>query len=172
MDSQQNTSVLQHSDLTVIHIITDIVLALLPIPFIWHLQMNTQSRISLIAVLSVGIFAAVAGIIRQINVGPLDEHDLYSIWNFIELHLGIIAASLPALKPLFARIFDTIHEATDTVYTTRYAAGSKIIMQPYGNMTTADGRWHRRGGASEESILDSVKDDSEGIHVTRSVHVH
>ncbi|KAF2621923.1 hypothetical protein BU25DRAFT_296680, partial [Macroventuria anomochaeta] len=84
----------------VIHIATDILLAILPTPLIWSLQMDTRARVSLIAILSVGIFAAIAGIIRQINVGPLDEHDTYSIWNFIELHLGIIAASLPALKPL------------------------------------------------------------------------
>lgn len=162
----------QHSDLTVIHIITDILLALRPIPLIWELKINTRARISLIAILSVGILAAIAGIIRQVSVGPLDEQDSYAIWNFIELHLGIIAASLPALKPLFLRLFDSIQTATDTGFTTRHKTGTRIAMQPYGNVSAADGRRHRNGGTSEEAILESGKRNDEGICVTRVVHVH
>lgn len=144
---------------------TDILLALLPIPLIWGLKMNTRSRLSLIAVLSVGFLAAIAGIIRQVNVAPLDEHDLYSTWNFIELHLGIIAASLPALKPLFTRMLETIHDVTDTGYAARHTAATRIALQSYGNISVADGRRHRRGGDSEETILDPGKRDGEGIRV-------
>lgn len=160
------------TNLTVIHIITDVLLALLPIPLIWGLQMNTRARISLIAVLSVGVFAAIAGIIRQLNADPLDEHDLYSIWNFIELHLGIIAATCPALKPLFSRLFDGIHNTANADYAAGNPSDTRICMHPYGNLSAADGRGHRRGGISEESILDSGKRDDEGIRVTRVVHVH
>ncbi|KAJ6196215.1 hypothetical protein J3E72DRAFT_396138 [Bipolaris maydis] len=92
----------------VIHILSDILLALLPTPLIWRLQMVRRARFTLVAVLSVGILAAIAGIIRQVSVGPLDEYGAYSIWNFTELHLGIIAASLPALKPIFKKFVETI----------------------------------------------------------------
>lgn len=33
-------------------------------------------------------------------------HDWYSMWNFIELDVGIVAASLPTLKPLFGRLLN------------------------------------------------------------------
>ena len=39
-------------------------------------------------------------------------HDRYSIWNFIELDVGIIAASLPALKPLFSSFLDAARGMT------------------------------------------------------------
>ena len=93
--------------LKVINISTDFLLALLPVPLIWKLQMPLRTRLSLVAILSLGIFAAVAGIIRQLSSSQFGVpepyiYDSYSIWNFIELDMGIIAASLPALKPLFS----------------------------------------------------------------------
>ena len=39
-------------------------------------------------------------------------YDTYSIWNFIELDVGIIAASLPALKPLLSWFRDTARGLT------------------------------------------------------------
>jgi len=38
--------------------------------------------------------------------------DSYAIWNFIELDMGIIAASLPATKPLFSWIYNTAKSLT------------------------------------------------------------
>lgn len=98
-------------DFAVIHIITDFLLAILPIPLVWNIQKDILTRLSLVVVLSLGILAAIAGIIRQLNVAPLDEHDTYSIWNFNELHIGIIAASLPAFRLLFERIFRKVRTA-------------------------------------------------------------
>jgi hypothetical protein len=118
--------------------------------------MDKRARVSLIAVLSVGILAAIAGIIRQIRIGPLDEYDAYSIWNFLELHLGIIAASLPALKPLLKKLSGA----------TLRGASTSIPMAVYGHEAGAEGGW-RRQGSSEISILDPGK----GIHVTTGVEV-
>jgi hypothetical protein len=98
-------------DFAVIHIITDFLLAILPIPLVWNIQKDILTRLSLVVVLSLGILAAIAGIIRQLNVAPLDEHDTYSIWNFNELHIGIIAASLPTFRLLFERIFRKVRTA-------------------------------------------------------------
>ncbi|KAF9690840.1 hypothetical protein EKO04_011120 [Ascochyta lentis] len=97
----------------VVNILTDFLLALLPIPLIWTLPMTIRSRLSLIVILGLGIFAALAGIMRQMSLARTfaDEepwiHDSYAIWNFIELDTGIIAASLPATKPLLSRLYDT-----------------------------------------------------------------
>jgi hypothetical protein len=74
-------------------------------------------RLSLVAILSLGIFAAIAGIIRQLSSSQFGVpepyiYDSYSLWNFIELDMGIIAASLPALKPLFSWFRDTARDLT------------------------------------------------------------
>lgn len=80
--------------------------------------MNLRSRLSLIVILSLGLFAAVAGIMRQTTTtrNPAETepwiHDTYVVWNFIELDMGIIAASLPAIKPMFNWFYDTARSLT------------------------------------------------------------
>jgi hypothetical protein len=97
---------------SIVNIATDFLLAFLPVPMIWHIQVSIRTKCSLIAILSLGTLACVAGIMkstynRTILTDPRRFiHDWYSMWNFIELDVGIIAASLPALKPLFTRFLD------------------------------------------------------------------
>ncbi|CAO2649724.1 Nn.00g010160.m01.CDS01 [Neocucurbitaria sp. VM-36] len=89
------------------NIITDVLFASLPIPLIWQLQLNIRTKISLIIILSLGWFACAAAIIKAIKqwhvLTDLDwtVEDSFNVWNYIEFTVGIIAASLPTLKPLF-----------------------------------------------------------------------
>ncbi|KAF2875984.1 hypothetical protein BDV95DRAFT_485556 [Massariosphaeria phaeospora] len=100
------------------NIITDALFALLPIPLIWKLQLNTRTKLSLIAILSLGWFACAAAIIKAIQqwnvIGDPDwtVHDSFNVWNFIEFTIGIIAASLPSLKPLFNWFLETARAIT------------------------------------------------------------
>ncbi|KAI4712351.1 hypothetical protein J4E89_002618 [Alternaria sp. Ai002NY15] len=41
-------------------------------------------------------------------------HDAFSMWNFIELEVGIIAASLPSLKPLCNRFLEAARSVAQT----------------------------------------------------------
>lgn len=99
----------QSSGLTsaVIAIMTDLLVALLPVPLLWQLQLNLRTKISLMFVLSLGIFAAVAAIVKMKIQKTIFQdpdpfvHDRFTLWRFIELDVGIVAASLPALKPMF-----------------------------------------------------------------------
>ncbi|KAF2743854.1 hypothetical protein M011DRAFT_450395 [Sporormia fimetaria CBS 119925] len=91
---------------------TDFLLALLPIPLIWKLQVNMRTRVTLVLILSLGIFAGIAGVIRAtvfnsiLNDPRRFIHEKYSMWNYVELTVGIIAGSLPALKPLFGAVLN------------------------------------------------------------------
>lgn len=97
---------------SVINIITDVLFAILPIPIILKLQVNKRTKISLIIVLSLGFFACIAGILKaRLQVRVLDTPDQafqnrFQIWYMLELCLGILAASLPTLKPLFAAVLE------------------------------------------------------------------
>jgi hypothetical protein len=191
---------LHTDDRAVINISTDFMLALLPVPLIWKLQMPLRTRLSLVAVLSLGIFAAVAGIIRQLSSSQFGVpepyiHDSYSIWNFIELDMGIIAASLPALKPLFAWFRDTAHGLSGKPTRSsgfRSAEGYQKQVRPVdedgfalveygtkgevkitsGAKERADGWTLGQGKSSEESIIShNTKPTGAGITVTRKVQV-
>ncbi|KAH7021466.1 uncharacterized protein B0I36DRAFT_32248 [Microdochium trichocladiopsis] len=90
-----------------INIVTDATLVLLPLPTIITLRVNIQTKASLLGVLFIGFFATAAAIVRAVfaNV-PAQISDSWSlkfyVWNSVELNLGIIAASLPTLRPLFS----------------------------------------------------------------------
>lgn len=96
-----------------INIITDVLFACLPIPMVWTLQVNKRTKLTLIFILSLGLFACAAALIKTVYqstiLSDLDStrNYTYFVWNSIELYIGILAASLPSLRPLFKRFLET-----------------------------------------------------------------
>lgn len=78
----------------------------MPVPLVWQLQLNLRAKISLMFVLTRGIFAAISAIVKaEIQKTFFQDPDPYienrfTLWKTIEMDVGLIAASLPALKPL------------------------------------------------------------------------
>ncbi|KAF7548326.1 hypothetical protein G7046_g8713 [Stylonectria norvegica] len=94
---------------TAFNIFTDIFYATLPVPIIWKLQMKRKTRLYLVGVLSLGYLAVIMGILKanaQINFTK-DKDRTYNqwvqFWGFLQLCVGIIAASSPSLKPLVSK---------------------------------------------------------------------
>lgn len=119
---------------------------------IWKLQLNTRTKISLICVLSLGYFASAAAIVKAVQQFHVLEdpdwtvNDSFNIWNFIELTVGIVAASLPALKPLFNWFLDTARAFTSATRTKNNG---------YNN-------YHK--GASSLGYQKQTEDSSIGLH--------
>lgn len=92
---------------TVTTIITEFMVALMPVPLVWQLQLNLRAKISLMFVLTLRIFAAISAIVKaEIQKTFFQDPDPYvedrfTLWRNTEMDVGLIAASLPALKPLF-----------------------------------------------------------------------
>jgi hypothetical protein len=184
----------------VTNIITDFILALLPVPLIWTLQMKLRARISLVLILGLGTFAAVAGIVRQLitpdylKAEPWID-DSYTMWNFTEMYTGIIAASLPGVKPLFSWFYDTAlsrRPGNSSAYKSPNTLGYRKQSHPYDRETFAlepyaEGQtvqvttlpkekteWDmEHAKSSEESILThgATVDRKRGIRVTREVQI-
>ncbi|KAI6911085.1 hypothetical protein KC334_g3005 [Hortaea werneckii] len=95
---------------SIINILTDFIFAILPIPIVVKLKVNLRTKCTLVFVLSLGFVACAAGIAKaQTQTTFMDSpdpywHDGFMVWNMVELCLGVLAASLPALKPLFSSI--------------------------------------------------------------------
>ncbi|KAL3452753.1 hypothetical protein BJX65DRAFT_319464 [Aspergillus insuetus] len=86
---------------------SDLVLAVYPLFTIYHLQMPLRLKIGLGILLSLGIIAMTAAIIKTINLSCLTSRSDYPwdtvnlvIWIAIEQYLIIIAACIPTLTPL------------------------------------------------------------------------
>ncbi|KAF2752064.1 hypothetical protein M011DRAFT_15101 [Sporormia fimetaria CBS 119925] len=123
-----------------LNIFTDLLFAIfIPIPMLWNVQMNRRQKISIMGILSLGIFCVVAAIIKLthiVNYGKTgdwlwDSRDL-TIWTVVECCIGIIAGNLPTMKPLFRRALGST-----------YGFGSrntnpKYFSHQYGNGTDRD----------------------------------
>jgi hypothetical protein len=94
-------------------IITDLLFALIiPVPMLWGLQMNKRTKAALIFVLSLGFFCCVAAVVRLVYITNYGSRADYlwdtrklTIWYVAEAATGIIAGSMPALKPLFKYVY-------------------------------------------------------------------
>ncbi|KAK7898083.1 hypothetical protein LTR67_004715 [Exophiala xenobiotica] len=103
-----------------INIATDVIFALLPVPIVWNLQTNMRTKVTLVFILSLGLFACAASIIKAVyQASALKDpdwtfHDSFFMWNNIEFNIGILAASLPSLRPLFAKILGATQKFTSS----------------------------------------------------------
>ncbi|PVH86272.1 hypothetical protein DL98DRAFT_407841, partial [Cadophora sp. DSE1049] len=87
----------------------DIILAVLPVVIVSQLQMNPRTKLTVSIILSMGIVACIAVIVRIPYIKILvdnAEDFLFSstdvvIWSAIEPGLAITAANLATLRPLF-----------------------------------------------------------------------
>ncbi|GLA97524.1 hypothetical protein AtubIFM57143_005451 [Aspergillus tubingensis] len=132
---------------TGLNILTDLIFAILPAIMLRHLQVNRRVKASLVCILGLGIFACAAAIVK-LSVLPnygrtgdlLWDYSTLTIWvvfvnlptlittqtnksyDSVESNMGIIAGSLPTLKPLFKQFLGTYGSQTKT---RRYTYGSK-----------------------------------------------
>lgn len=116
-----------------VNISTDIAILFLPMPILTSMILPRKQKIILIVTFSFGVFVAVVDIIRiaylqsafQISLSELGTENpthtgffrrgdfswyaSYSfMWSAIEVHVGIMCACVPALKPLATRILPGI----------------------------------------------------------------
>ncbi|KAF2729870.1 hypothetical protein EJ04DRAFT_580293 [Polyplosphaeria fusca] len=95
-----------------LNIVTDVMIASLPIRAIWQLQVVTRQKIALLLILCLGWFVCIISMIRlhslvEMTNHPEDNsyHSAASVyWSAVEVNLGIVCASAPALKPLVVKV--------------------------------------------------------------------
>ncbi|KAF6803771.1 integral membrane family protein [Colletotrichum sojae] len=95
-----------------ITILTDLIFATIPIAILWHLEVHRRARlrISLIVVLALGLFAVAAACVKTSYLPNYGRHGDFlwdtrdiTIWTATEMNVGIVAGSLPTLRPMFKR---------------------------------------------------------------------
>ena len=97
-------------------------------------------------ILSLGWFACAAAIVKAVKQWNILSEpdwtvgDSFNVWNFVEFTIGIIAASLPALKPFFNWFFETARAFTSAGRTKMgdYKGGSGL--RGYQNTTEQWGK--------------------------------
>ncbi|KND95355.1 hypothetical protein TOPH_00055 [Tolypocladium ophioglossoides CBS 100239] len=95
------------------------VVGLLPVIILWNVRMNRRAKLTVTALLGMSIFAGIILIVRMTTLTRREfmSKDFFAatmktaLWSMIEPSVGIIAASLPTLRPLFKKLSPTISRA-------------------------------------------------------------
>ncbi|KAF9879174.1 hypothetical protein CkaCkLH20_03407 [Colletotrichum karsti] len=140
-----------------INILTDLLFATIPIPMLWRLNIHRRARISLVVILGLGVFACAAACVKSVyivNYGKLgdvlwDSRNI-TIWTVAEMNIGIVAGSLPTLRPLFKRFLgSTYGKASKSPAETGY----------YAHRELRSNNW--RALSSSEEALNALKENHE-----------
>ncbi|PYH40404.1 uncharacterized protein BP01DRAFT_351460 [Aspergillus saccharolyticus JOP 1030-1] len=98
---------------TAVNILTDWVTALLPVPLLWKVQINRNTKVSIVGLMGLGIFASLSACVRlKYTVALTSQADyLFGvanvvIWGFAENALGMIVGNTATLRPLFRILRD------------------------------------------------------------------
>ncbi|KAF3905036.1 hypothetical protein AA313_de0205336 [Arthrobotrys entomopaga] len=107
-----------------VNIVLDCWLWAMPVPVVWGLRLPMRQKVGLVGVFALGFFVCLAGALRLYYVAltaySYDKTwDGFSawIWTAAESDVGIICASLPALKPLITKVTKfKFSDVTPSVY--------------------------------------------------------
>jgi len=141
-------SIIQKTNLTRVAVFcaTDFILAILPMLFIFKIARPLHERILLSAMLSMGILASIAGVIRVVILSghlPFEDSrtDLRPLMvATLEESLALIAVSMPVLRPLY----DKMRGKSDSTKGTGVTSSSNISAGISGVETAGsweDDRW-------------------------------
>jgi hypothetical protein len=104
-----NTNVMGYC-LGAINTLTDIVVLVMPIPWLASLHMDFVRKLALTGTFTLGAFACIAGILRTLFIKELKQADLtwtitrFAIWINVECNIGIVCACLPIMRSLLYAI--------------------------------------------------------------------
>ncbi|AEO69710.1 cbe84c1b-8afc-430f-a1ad-a8243fd95804 [Thermothielavioides terrestris] len=170
----------------IVTIVSDVVVAIIPIPVLLKLKVNTGKKVGLIVIFLLGLFTTLCSIFRYLQIDRIQYGDgnstMLIVWGVIEFNVGNVVSSLPFLAPIFLR--------KARQYTSKYGGSSghhhgsgarrrsrlgdayrlnsrDAPSQSKGTFATAQGQ----SAGSAENILNTSADNSIVKSVTYSVRV-
>lgn len=104
----------------VVTIVSDVVVAILPIPLLLKLNVRMEKKIGLIVIFLLGLFTTLCSIFRYLQIDRIQNGDgnstMLVLWGTIEFNVGNMVSSLPFLAPVCMK------KARN--YRTKYSGGS------------------------------------------------
>ncbi|PSN66331.1 hypothetical protein BS50DRAFT_635470 [Corynespora cassiicola Philippines] len=148
-----------------INVTTDILIAILPIKFVWNLQVPRGQKAFLIFILSVGWIVCVVSLLRLQALIPMMENfqDISwygapaAYWSNIEMNLAIFCASAPALKPIVVRLIPRLSSGyvTEVGSESQGQTGTDTMVNSHGQsgieLKTNDSRATAKGDLERQT---------------------
>ncbi|KAL9105534.1 MAG: hypothetical protein Q9227_009308 [Pyrenula ochraceoflavens] len=125
---------------SVMTILTDLAIIILPVREILRLNMPMAQKLGLAMLFSLGFFVMACTIVRMITVGPaitktdtLHYQAISNSWTFLEVNVGIICACLPVLKSLLLHFFPRLFRSTRNAGSSGYGYAHSSNNKPRSN---------------------------------------
>ncbi|GIJ92617.1 hypothetical protein Asppvi_001895 [Aspergillus pseudoviridinutans] len=121
---------------TALNILTDLIFAIMPAIMLRHLQVNRRVKASLVCILGLGVFACAAAFVK-VSILPnygrtgdfLWDYTDLTIWVVVECNTGIVAGSLPTLKPLFKQALGSYGSRPSHSHSRNYSRGTRYKLR-------------------------------------------
>lgn len=145
-----------------LNVTTDLLFALvIPVPMLWRLRVPTRTRAALVCVLALGLFACVAALVKityLVNYGLVgdflwDSRNI-TIWTVTESNVGIVAGSIPPLRPLLKNVFGGVYGS--------YGTGSKKASAGYYGKGSRAAGGGLRSGKDWQALSSAQRQGAEG----------
>ncbi|KAF7550135.1 hypothetical protein G7Z17_g5908 [Cylindrodendrum hubeiense] len=100
-----------YTAVSIVNVIVDVAMCLLPLPVIWGLQVKKPYKMALFGIFGIGIVSVIFAIVRLISLRKIDFDDFsYSVpevitWTYAECGVVILVACSPLLRPIFDKLF-------------------------------------------------------------------
>ncbi|OIW32845.1 hypothetical protein CONLIGDRAFT_676664 [Coniochaeta ligniaria NRRL 30616] len=146
----------------IVTIISDVLVAVIPIPVLLKLKVSTGKKMGLIVIFLLGLFTTLCSVFRYLQIDRIQHGDgnstMLILWGVIEFNVGNIVSSLPFLAPIFLR------KARE--YTSKYSGGS-------GNGYGVSGSGARKIGKGNDAYkLSSVSSNRKGTFASAKSPSH
>ncbi|KAK4183983.1 hypothetical protein QBC35DRAFT_77093 [Podospora australis] len=176
----------------IVTIVSDVLVAVIPIPVLLQLKVNTGKKVGLIVIFLLGLFTTLCSVFRYLQIDRIQNGDgnstMLILWGVIEFNVGNMVSSMPFLAPIFirkAREYTSKYSGSGNGYGPNGSGARKLggkSSEVYklssvssglgrkGTFVSAKGHGTHSTG-SEENILKESPDGSIMKSVTYSVHV-
>ncbi|KAK4650991.1 hypothetical protein QC762_700790 [Podospora pseudocomata] len=138
----------------IVTIISDVIVAIIPIPVLLQLKVSRGKKIGLIVIFLLGLFTTLCSVFRYMQIDNIQNGDgnstMLIVWGVIEFNVGNMVSSLPFLAPIFLR------KAKE--YTSKYSGGSG---NGYPSAGGSNGR--KLGGGKSGSDAYKLSNISSGL---------
>ncbi|KAL3451122.1 hypothetical protein BJX65DRAFT_304527 [Aspergillus insuetus] len=156
---------------TAVNIVTDWVTALMPIPLLWNVQLNRNSKVAVMGLMSLGIFASLSACIRlKYTINLTNQTDfLYAvsdvlIWGFAENAIGMTVGNIATLRPIFHSFFERTMRRTGYSGSRSRSGGVSRLASGY-ELSQHGGKSGDHGAGGPGAYMNTVTEITRGSHV-------
>ncbi|KAL2142537.1 hypothetical protein VTI28DRAFT_1040 [Corynascus sepedonium] len=161
----------------IVTIVSDVVVAIIPIPVLLKLKVHTGKKVGLIVIFLLGLFTTLCSIFRYQQIDRIQTGDgnstMLIVWGVVEFNVGNMVSSLPFLAPIFlrrAKEYASKYSGSGNQYGSGGRSGGRLgkVSDVY-KLSSVTSSSQRKGGGtfatvqgqsvgSEENILKSSTD--------------